>query len=64
MEYKKRLRKFNIPLEVEYVLCLSKFYKKEHYDEMFEILRENKIKILFGEDVDYFTELYKIISSK
>lgn len=64
------LKKKNLfeEINVNYIFCLSNFFKDKFNEEnsKYQILQkifiENNIKVLFGEDENYFSELQKIVN--
>jgi len=66
IEYEKMIGDI---FEVHYCLCLSKYFKQkmESNEERFvilsEILKENNIKVFYGDDTGYFTDINEFIKS-
>jgi len=69
-EYKILFNKINnLDIQIEYVLCVNNYFKNKFnsdnlkFNILLEILNNNNIHVLYGEDKNYFKNLDKIVFS-
>ena len=67
-EYEKMFEKTGIKFNVSYAFCISKFLQDKlqsiesnKYNNIKEIMEEDKIKVFYGEDQNYFSLLFEWI---